>query len=195
MCLRVSRKCFEGALQVACRPIPIYMGASGTKMTELVGEIGDGLLLGTGTRPDQVAARRQNLSSGAARVGRAADSIEVGVLIVTSCSEDGSVHPNTLGYAAKSVAQTDVADYEKLGFDPEQAARVRDAYDNGECRNACALLSRKMIDTFTAAGTPDDCLRAIDRYVRAGVTLPILLPFGGDMEGILRLGGQFAAHA
>jgi 5,10-methylenetetrahydromethanopterin reductase len=190
--LAVQRKCFNEPLEPSIGEMPIYMGASGPLMTQLAGEIANGLLLGTGTRPDEVRAHRSDLEKGAARAGREMDSIDLGVLLVTHCSQDGSIHPNTLGYVVKSLVQQKPEVIVDMGFDLEQVERIRSAYARDDCRSAFALLTRSMIDEFVVAGTIDDGLNTLDRYAKAGVTLPLLLPFGGSTDGIIELGRAYA---
>jgi 5,10-methylenetetrahydromethanopterin reductase len=192
--LGVQRKCFEDPMEPHLGAMPVYMGASGPKMTQLAGEIADGLLLGTGTSPGEVRARRSDLETGAARASRNIDSIDLGVLIVSHCSRDGGIHPNTLGYVVKSLVQQKPEGIAELGFDLERVERIRDAYARDDCPAAFALLTRSMIDEFVVAGTVDDGLRTLDRYSKAGMTLPLLLPFGGSNEGIIELGKAYVAQ-
>jgi 5,10-methylenetetrahydromethanopterin reductase len=191
--LGVQRKCFSAPLEPNIGRMPIYMGASGPMMTQLAGEIADGLLLGTGTRRDEVRARRSDLEKGATRAGRNVGSIDLGLLVVTHCSHDGSIHPNTLGYVVKSLVQQKPEVSAELGFDLERVERIRASYAGDDCESATALLTRSMIDEFVVAGTIDDCLRTLAHFSKAGVTLPLLLPFGGSTDGIIELGKAYAA--
>jgi 5,10-methylenetetrahydromethanopterin reductase len=193
--LAVSRQCFNGAIGPATGGIPVYIGATGPRMAQLVGEIGDGLILGTGTRPDEIPPILEQMAVGASRVQRDIKSIDVATIIVISASDDGRVDENTLGYATKQVAALDEAAVQRLGFDPERARRIKDEYQQGNCRSAYRLLSSDMVSAFVAAGTPDDCLRTIERFAQSGVHLPILLPFGGDVNGIIQVGVEYLRRA
>ena len=190
--LTVNRPCFSAPIPPLAEQVPVYIGATGPRMTELAGEIADGLLLGTGTRRDEILPRLQRLAAGAARSGRSAQSIDVAAILVTSASRDGAIHPNTLGYAVKSVAALAEDDALRLGLDPERVRRVKAEYALGNCESAGRLLSPEMVSTFVAAGRPASCLTVIEGFVQAGVTLPILMPFGGDWRGVIELGTEYA---
>jgi 5,10-methylenetetrahydromethanopterin reductase len=193
--LAVHRKCFIGAIPPTTAGIAVYMGASGPRMCQLVGEIGDGLLLGTGTGPDEIPPLLEHLATGASRAHRDANLVDVAAIVVASVSEDGSIDENTLCYAAKQVATLDEVNVQRLRFDPEQVARIRVEYQQGNCRSASSMLSREMVSTFTAAGTPEDCLLSVERFARAGVDLPILLPFGGDVNAVIAAGSEYLRRA
>src|SRR5215470_7402136 len=50
--------------------VPIYVGATGMKMMELAGEIGDGVVLNYMVSPSYTAQAVETLAAGAARAGR-----------------------------------------------------------------------------------------------------------------------------
>jgi 5,10-methylenetetrahydromethanopterin reductase len=189
--LTVSRKCFSGSIAPETQGVPIYMGASGPRMTELVGEIGDGLILGTGTSQSEIPSRLKLVAKGAEKSGRDHDSIDVAAIIVTSASADGKIDDNTLGYAAKHVAALEESDIQRLGFDPDRVSRVKEEYQQNNCQSAYRMLSPDIIAAFTAAGTPADCLRIIEGYAKKGVKLPILMPFGGDISSVIEVGVEY----
>jgi 5,10-methylenetetrahydromethanopterin reductase len=188
----VSRPGFEGGVPPFARGIPVYMGAVRPRVTELAGEIADGLLLETGTRRDAIPARLEHLAAGAARAKRDPKSIDIAAILVTGASENGTIHSNTLGYVAKEVALLEEPEAQKLGFEPERSRRVKEEYLRGDYASALRLLSPDMISTFTVAGAPSDCLRIIEEFVQAGVNLPILLPFGGDLNTVIGVGARYA---
>lgn len=182
--LHVERPCFEGAMSPDDVPIPVYMGASGPKMSELAGEIADGLLLGTGTSPLEAQTRIEDFKRGGEKAGRAGAELDRGVLVVADCSEDGSIHPNILSYAVRSVTRQPPEFLDRLGIDRELVSRIREA----DCERARSLLTREMIRQFVVAGTVDDCLETLNDYQEAGIKLPLLLPFGGRVENLIHLG-------
>ena len=190
--LTVSHKCFSGALAPETRGVPIYMGAVGPRMTALVGEIGDGLLFGLGTRRDEIPLRLERLAVGAKRAHRDPNSIDIAKLILVSASDSGKIHDNALGYAARCVAGLDESEVQRLGFDPERVRRVRGEVDQDNCQAAYRLLLPEMISTFIAAGTPSECLRIIEEFVQPGVDLPILMAFGGDVNAVIEIGAEYA---
>ena len=71
--------------------IPIYMAASGTKVTELVGEIADGWITPT-IDPGQLSAGRKALEVGALKAGRAPGEMPI-VSMITACVLRGGESP------------------------------------------------------------------------------------------------------
>src|SRR5581483_5352240 len=70
------------------RRVPIYVGATGMRMMELAGEIGDGVLLNYLVGPTYDATALEHLAAGAARAGRTIDEIDRPQLVVCSLDED-----------------------------------------------------------------------------------------------------------
>jgi len=190
--LTPSFTCFDEAIHLKKQGVPIYIGAVGPRMTQLVGEIGDGLILDMGVRRDEIPARLEHLAEGASRMNRTLNSIDVVKLIVVSANDNGEIHNNALGFAARYVNQLNESEVEKLGFDPERVRRIKEEFKLGNCHSACRLLSPDIVSAYVAAGTPADCLRVIEGFVQAGVNLPILMPFGGDMNAVIEVGKEYA---
>jgi 5,10-methylenetetrahydromethanopterin reductase len=189
--LAVTRKCFKGAIAPIDKPIPIYMGAVGPRMTELAGEIAEGLILELAVRREDIPVRLRQLAMGARRAGKDTSSHEIVGLVLTSVSRNGDIHPNALGYAVKTVATMSDTALEKCDFDPGLVRRIRTAYLEGDCQQAFRLISPDMISTFLAAGTQDECLLFIEDLVEAGIGMPVLIPFGGDLNSVIEIGAEF----
>ena len=59
------------------RQIPIYIAAHGARSLELAGEVGDGVVAGTGVAPERVERVLSLIDAGARRSGRTVDDLEV----------------------------------------------------------------------------------------------------------------------
>ncbi len=73
--------------RVALDPTPVYVLASGPRMMELAGEVGDGAMVLVGLHPDAVAEARRLLQVGADRAGR--DLKDFPVIFIAPMSVDG----------------------------------------------------------------------------------------------------------
>ena len=74
------------------KDVPIYIGATGMKMMELAGEIGDGVVLNYMVGPEvQRATPWRRWRAGAARAGRTVEDIDRPQLVVCSLDEDRDV--------------------------------------------------------------------------------------------------------
>jgi 5,10-methylenetetrahydromethanopterin reductase len=189
--LTVSRQCFGGAVSPHQQGLPIYMGAVGPRMTELAGEIADGLMLELAVWQEDVPLRLQQAALGAVHGGKDVRSLDIVGLVLISANEYGKIHPNALGYAIKTVAMLTDEAVQHYGFDPQLVRRIREAYFQGDCNLAGRLITSEMVSSFIAAGTQENCLRFIEGIVGAGVKLPVLLPFGGDIHPVIEVGAEF----
>ena len=173
---------------------PIYIGAVRPRMTRLAGEIGDGILLEMEALRHELPPRLEHFRAGVRKSGRDPGELEVVKLVLTSVSRRGEpLHPNALGWATKSVALLDDPTVNALDWDLERVTRVRAAWGAGDWERGKELMTPGMVRTFIAAGPADECLEIIDETVRAGATLPVLIPYGGDLGTVLDLGARYAA--
>jgi 5,10-methylenetetrahydromethanopterin reductase len=169
--------------------VPIYVGATGMKMMELAGEIGDGVLLNYLVGPGYNRQALAALAEGAARAGRTVDDLDRPQLVVCSLDDDRSL---ALDRARELVAQylgqqphimkasgVDESLLEEIGrvltwpATPEQIER------------AMTLVPDDVVQLITASGTPDDCRAKVDEYVENGCTCPVLYPLGDDVAAMI----------
>lgn len=165
--------------------VPIYIGATGMKMMELAGEIGDGVVLNYMVSPSYTSQAVKALEAGAARSGRTLDDIDRPQLIVCSLDRDRT--------AALDRARELLTQY--LGQQPHimKASGVsQDLIDQigseltwpaspAEIEKAMRLVPDDVVQLITAAGTAEECQAKVAEYVAAGCTCPILYPLGDDV--------------
>jgi 5,10-methylenetetrahydromethanopterin reductase len=171
------------------RSVPIYVGATGMKMMELAGEIGDGVLLNYLVGPKYDATALHHLAVGAGRAGRNLDDVDRPQLVVCSLDDD---RDRALDRARELVTQY-------LGQQPHigKASGVDQSVldDIGraltwpaseeQIRSAMKLVPDEVVQTITASGTPDECRAKVREYVDAGCTCPILYPLGDDVPAMI----------
>jgi 5,10-methylenetetrahydromethanopterin reductase len=155
--------------------IPIYFGSSAPRMLELAGRVADGVILNSISTPEYVTFARERIADGANSVGRDPSRIEIGHSIIYAVSEDSQ--------EAIKAAKEDILFYISYPeLDPvierspfkEEVGKVRELYSNGDKNAALSLISAEMLDTFAVYGTPDECRERLRKFVRRGVTLPIM---------------------
>ena len=56
---------------------------------------------------------------------------------------------------------------------PEDLDLVKQGFAKGGIRQAAKLLTPEMIDEFSIAGTPDECLGKLERLAQLGIQIPI----------------------
>ena len=171
------------------KDVPIYVGATGMKMMELAGEIGDGVVLNYLVGPAYNAKALEALAAGAERAGRTLEDVDRPQLVVCSLDEDRDL---ALDRARELVTQY-------LGQQPHimKASGVDQSLldDIGreltwpagpeEIRRAMKLVPDEIVQLITASGTPDECQTKVREYVEAGCTCPILYPLGDDVPAMI----------
>jgi 5,10-methylenetetrahydromethanopterin reductase len=173
----------------SARDVPIYIGATGTKMMELAGEIGDGVVLNYLVGPRYNETAMAGLAAGAARVGRAVEDIDRPQLVVCSMDEDRDL---ALDRARELVTQY-------LGQQPHigKASGVDEGllqeigeiltWPAGpeEIHRAMKLVPDEVVQMISASGTADECRAKVREYVATGATCPILYPLGDDVRAMI----------
>ncbi len=171
------------------RNVPIYVGATGMKMMELAGEVGDGVLLNYLVGPRYNVTALEHLEIGAARAGRTVADVDRPQLVVCSLDEDRDL---ALDRARELVTQY-------LGQQPHimKASGVDQALldeigevltwpaTEEEIQRAMALVPDEVVQMITASGTPDECRAKVREYVEAGCTCPVLYPLGDDVHAMI----------
>ena len=169
---------------------PVYVAATAPKMQALAGEIGDGCLTPSITTPAFVRYTREN-------VGR---DIDIGCTIVASIHEsdrdagrDGAREIAGMYLANKVQNIQGAADtvLELAGVEQDEIRPVAEAMEQGGRLAAKAKVSDALLDKCRPiAGTPEDCIAAIEEYRDAGCTHVMLELWGDRRHDQIRLFGE-----
>ena len=156
---------FTGKPMVPEHPVPIDLAATRPKMTELAGEIADGVLFNTMASPEWLAADgRAALERGLERGGRDRSALEVGVLRICTIDDDAA-HAHDLARPGLAYYWgipyfTDALRFH--GFEEEIAAGELLAAGPFDWPARCAAVSDRMLQTMCITGTPAQvCERAL----------------------------------
>ena len=168
---------------------PVYVAATAPKMQALAGEIGDGCLTPSITTPAFVRYTRHNVNA----------DIDIGCTVVASIAEDRAEGRDGAREIAgmylankvqniKGAADTllDLAD-----IDVEEIRPVAEAMERGGRLAAKEQVTDSILDRCKPiAGTPSDCIAAIEEYRRAGCTHVMLELWGANRHEQIRLFGE-----
>lgn len=147
--------------------IPIYLAAVNSKMVDLTWEIADGVIFYL--RP---IAELQNTI----QKMQSKKKIDVASQFITCVSDDEEKAVDrakkTLAFYV-SVGKIYRDFLEKNGFKNE-TGNIYDEFKKSGLSSNHELVTEKMLDSIVICGTPEECKKKLERFVRAGVTLPIL---------------------
>jgi 5,10-methylenetetrahydromethanopterin reductase len=169
---------------------PVYVAATAPKMQALAGEIGDGCLTPSITTPAFVRYTRENVNA----------DIDIGCTVVASIhatdrdkGRDGAREIAGMYLANKVQNIQGSADtlLDLAQIDPEEIRPVAVAMEEGGRLAAKAKVSDSILDRCKPiAGTPEDCVAAIEEYREAGCTHVMLELWGADRHEQIRLFGE-----
>jgi len=169
---------------------PVYVAATAPRMQALAGEIGDGCLTPSITTPAFVQYTRENVGT----------DIDIGCTIVASIHEsdrdagrEGAREIAGMYLANKVQNIQGAADtlLDLAGIEQEEIRPVAEAMERGGRLAAKAEVSDALLDKCKPiAGTPDDCIAAIEEYRKAGCTHVMLELWGDRRHEQIRLFGE-----
>jgi 5,10-methylenetetrahydromethanopterin reductase len=174
---------------------PVYVAATAPKMQQLAGEIADGCLTPSITTPPFVRYTRTNVGP----------TIDVGCTVVASIhatdrdkGRDGAREIAGMYLANKVQNIQGAADtlLDLAGLEQEEIRPIADAMEQGGRLAAKKQVSDAILDKCKPiAGTPADCIAAIEEYKDAGCTHVMLELWGEDrLEQIRLFGEQVLPH-
>jgi 5,10-methylenetetrahydromethanopterin reductase len=168
---------------------PIYVAATAPKMQALAGEIADGCLTPSITTPEFVRYTRQNVGA----------DIDIGCTIVASIAEDrdegrdGAREIAGMYLANKVQNIQGSADtlLDLAGLEQDEIRPIAEAMEVGGRLAAKAKVTDAILDKCKPiAGTPADCIAAIEEYRDAGCTHVMLELWGERRPDQIRLFGD-----
>jgi 5,10-methylenetetrahydromethanopterin reductase len=170
--------------------IPIWIAAGGDMMLRLGGQLADGVF--TFFANEEATRRIRDVTSAAAeKAGRPADSVKVGNTILTCVDEDGETARHAMraylvDYYLHLPGVQDMLD----GMGYEEMKEIRKIAPAGDTkagvdvvlsdparREAVALISDRLLDELTIAGSPEQARESYERILAYGTDLPILYSF------------------
>jgi 5,10-methylenetetrahydromethanopterin reductase len=169
---------------------PVYVAATAPKMQALAGEIADGCLTPSITTPAFVRYTRENVGA----------DIDIGCTVVASIHEsdrdagrDGAREIAGMYLANKVQNIKGAADtlLDLAGLTQDEIRPVAEAMERGGRLAAKEQVTDEILDKCKPiAGTPEDCIAAIEEYRNAGCTHMMLELWGDRRHEQIALFGE-----
>jgi len=182
-------------LKAGRRPVPVYISAEGPKTLRVAGRACDGVILGTGFDPDVLEWAEARITEGAKEAGRPPSEIDVmpaGMIVV---DDDGDLarrrvrsrmanraHHN-FRFTMETVPEKEVAGVQKFmaGFDISKSIEERVDPD---------LVTDYLLERFTIAGTPEECIARVKRLEGEGIRRILLTPPNAIYDEVMEAWGK-----
>ena len=179
----------EGAHRQAI-DVPIYIGATGPKMLELAGEIGDGVFHNFFTSVGYLRQSLRRVESGAARAGRSMKDIDMPQMLGVAMSDDAETARNAARHAVTMYLGQQPHIGKASGVSEQVIQNVHDAIGGlppkgGGIEEAMSLVGDDIVDLLSAAGTPAMCRDRVQEYLDAGASYPVLCPLTPNIRDII----------
>jgi 5,10-methylenetetrahydromethanopterin reductase len=177
-------------LKAGKRPVPIYISAEGPKTLRVAGRICDGVILGTGFDKAVTDWARQRIAEGVREAGRSPSEIDL--------MPAGMIVVDANGDLARQRVRSRVANRAHHNFRftmetvPEgEAAGVKKFMDNFDISKPIEeridpdFVTDYLLERFTIAGTPAECIAKVRRLEADGIARILLTPPGAIYDQVM----------
>ncbi len=166
---------------VPSTPIQMYITAVRSRMLQLGGEIGDGVLLSAGCAPAYIARCVAEIKKGAERAGKSLAGCDVAGFITTAVAEDPreaiDASKMFLAYIFRNIHH---AENIRLGGGAVDQEALAGAVGKRDWAAAKKLISDEVVFAHSISGTAAECRRRLEEFISGGLKLPIVLPMGSQ---------------
>jgi len=171
--------------------IPVYVGAQGPHMTRMAAKRADGVLY-NGAHPRDYEWASERVAEGLAErpddASAGGDEFDFAAYASVSVAEDADAARAVARYPAAFVAggaPDPVLD--RHDIDRERAGEMGEAISRGDVSGAADLVTKRMIDSFCIAGTPEDVEEGIGEVLEYADSFVAAAPLGPDIERAIEL--------
>ena len=182
-------------LKAGKRPVPIYISAEGPKTLAVAGRTCDGVILGTGFAKPVTDWARQRIAEGARLAGRSPDDIDImpaGMIVV---DDDGDLarrrvrsrmanraHHN-FRFTMETVPEGEAAGVQRFMDNFDISKPIEERIDPN-------FVTDYLLDRFTIAGTPRECIEKVKRLEADGIKRILITPPNAIYDQVMDLWGE-----
>lgn len=172
-------------------PVSIYLSVEGPRGLALAGRLADGVILGNGFDLNVLSWARDRIAEGAATVGRSLEDIDIMAAGMIYVSDDGNEARDRVRCRLANRA------HHNFRFTLETVPtaelpgihRFMDAFDITkpiEERVPPELVTEYLLQRFSIAGTPTECIERVRALEQAGVKRLMVTPPGGGYDDLMK---------
>lgn len=169
--------------------IPIYIGAQGPKMLALAAALADGVLVNA-SHPRDFSPAVEALKEGVREAGRDISEIDVAAYTSFSIDEkrDKAVKKARIVAGAIAVGSPDFV-LERHGIEPGTVSAMKEMVAKQDFESMKeGGVPDEVVEAFSIAGTPEDCVEKIRALEKVGVTQIVTgMPLGKSKTDAIKL--------
>ncbi len=182
-------------LRIGKFPVPIYISAEGPRSLRVAGRVADGVILGSGFELRVLQWAREQVGQGARDAGRDPSEIDIMPAGMICVNEDGD--------RARNLVRARLANRAHHNFrftletvPPEEVTGIKRfmaAFDISkpiEERVDPELITDYLIQRFSIAGTPEQCVARVKRLEEAGARSILLTPPNSIYDEVMEAWGR-----
>lgn len=163
--------------------IPIYIGARGSKMLRLAGEIADGVIISSLTTPSALKYALDSVKLGALKADRKYSDIRTYIFVRICVSNDSDearqLMRKNIPYR---IWDDNWSTLNKLGYDYNIVNAIRREFSADNLEAASTLVTDQMIEDFGITGTVEECIKKIKKLEGTGIHGLIVVPISSGEE-------------
>jgi 5,10-methylenetetrahydromethanopterin reductase len=182
-------------LRAGSRPVPIYISAEGPKTLKVAGHACDGVILGTGFDLDVLEWAQARIAEGAKEAARPPADIDImpaGMIVVDDNGDRARkrvrsrmanrAHHN-FRFTMETVPEKEVESVQRFmaAFDISKPIEERIDPD---------LVTDYLLERFTIAGTPEECIAKVKRLEAEGIRRVLLTPPNAIYDAVIEAWGR-----
>lgn len=165
------------------KKFPIYIGARGSRMLEVAGEIADGAIISSLANPTALKYALDSVRSGALKAGRKYSDIDINIFVRICISNDSdSAKQSMRKHIPYRIWDDAWSTLNKLGYDRDIVNAIRREFGASNLEAASVLVTDRMVEDFGITGTLDECIKKIRILEKAGVYRLIVVPIPSGTE-------------
>ena len=177
------------------RPVPIYISAEGPKTLRVAGRTCDGVILGTGFDLDVLEWARARIAEGAKESARSVSEIDMmpaGMIVVDDNGDlarkrvrarmANRAHHN-FRFTMETVPVSEAEGVKKFMDNFDISKPIEDRIDP-------AFVTEYLLERFTIAGTPDECIAKVMRLEAEGIQRILLTPPNAIYNEVMEAWGR-----
>ncbi len=190
-----EREAGEASLRSGKFSLPVYVAAAGPRALRMAGRVADGVILGSGFDLRALQWARDHVAQGAEEAGRKISDIDlIGAGIMCVDEDENRALTLAKGRLANRAHHNFRFDLHSVPEEElESVKKFMARFDLSkpfEQRSEPGLITEYLIQRFSIAGTPEQCVERVRQLEQAGLHRILLTLPGGVYREVMRTWGE-----